>query len=299
MVEELRLTLNPGPLGGHFSPGSTLTGSFVIEVKTAQKFKTITVYVRGEGHVRWLESQTAGDSSRTVVFESHEKYVHVQQVLWTFTDSPDGVLPAGRHTYPFQVALPGTCPTSFDSPRGNISYQVEGCIATDMPNLKYEISQAFKIFESVTYSPGVGEQPVHFECHKKVKTGLFRSGDVLFKVDLPKTRYCIGEEIPVSWYVENGSNKRATPAFSIVEIVTFFTNGKTSQLQNLITFHNCTAIPSHSARGGDNVRVTIPACHPTMTRSNIIKSSYNFVMTLMIPGVFSISTSQPLCINTI
>ena len=136
---------------------------------------------------------------------------------------------------------------------------------------------------------------------KKVKTGLFRSGDVLFKVDSPKTKYCIDEEIPVSWYVENGSNKHVTPTFSIVEIVTVFAQRSANRIQNQIAFHNCTAIPSHSARKDDSVRVPIPLCHPTMTRSNIIKSSYNLVMTLMIPGVFSsnISTSQPLYINNV
>ena len=294
-------------MGGLYSPGSTLTGSLTIEVEGPREFKTIRVYVIGQGHVQWLERRSTTDingqsQSEVRQYKSDEVYVSLQQMLWKCEDSPDGVLPLGIHTYGFQIPLPVTCPGSFTgSETGSITYQIDGIVATGVPNLEYRVSQSFSVVEVVTFAPGLGEQPVHIENRRKVRSGLFKSGNVVYRAELPKTRFNVGEEIPLSWCVENGSDKPVTPLFSLVENITYIAQGSTRSGQNSITSLGSTAISPRKSSGDVSIRIPIPAHRPAMTRSNIIRSSVSLVMTLLIPGAFAsnIVTPVPLYISNI
>ena len=294
-MAKVSFTLDHGPLGGNYSPGSALTGSVTVEVDSPKEFKAVLVYVRGEGHVEWTERRhnSSDDSDYTVVFKSDEVYVSLQQTLWKCEDSPDGVFPVGRHTYPFHIVLPVTCPSSFTSETGSIFYQIDGRVATGVPNLVYRASQFFSVLELVTFPPGVGEQPVHVEIRKKVRSGLFKSGEVVFKADLPKTRICAGEQISMSYCIENGSSKDITPSFSVVEDISYFAEGSTKLNSTVFAVQGSTAIPPHSAREGASFSISLPPCRPAMTRSNIIKSSISLVTTLIIPGAFTSNMVVP------
>ena len=120
------MTLNPGPLGGSYSPGSTLTGSVTVEVDEAKDYKALVVSLVGTGKVQWTE----GYGQYAVTYTAREVYANEKLTLWKSEDSPNGTFPVGRYTYPFQFVIPATCPSSYKSVIGNISYEVEGRIST-------------------------------------------------------------------------------------------------------------------------------------------------------------------------
>ena len=273
MVKELNITLNPGPLGGHYNPGSTLTGSLTIEVDKPENYKTIEVYLLGKGKVEWGEGIAASFGT--------EEYVNKKLVLWRSENTPDGTFPVGKCTYPFEFVLPESCPPSFNSHVGKIAYKVKGLISTSLgPKFDHIVTYPFFVRESVSLAPS---ESVHVEKHKTVGYGLCLSGDINYSVQLPTTSFLVGEEIPVSWYVENGSDRRVTLDCSLQQVIRYFTETRCLLDVWDISSKGNVIIHPHSSGGSITMNIPIPPCHPTITCSNIIKSKFLLVATVLIP----------------
>ena len=50
---------------------------------------------------------------------------------------------------------------------------------------------------------------------------FLKFGDVDVKGEIPKLRYNVGEEVPVTWCLLNGSAKKVTMQISLVENLTY------------------------------------------------------------------------------
>ena len=290
MVKELSIILNPGPLGGSYSPGSTLTGSLTIEVNEAKDYKTLVVNLVGKGKVQWTE----GTGQYAVTYTASEVYVSEKLTLWKSEDSPNGTFPAGRHTYPFQFVLPATCPSSYSSRIGKISYEVEGRISTGLFKFDHTIKHLFNVCEVVSFAPS---DSVRFEKHKTVGCGLCVSGEVSYSVQLPSTSYTVGEEIPVSWYVENGSGRRVTLRCSLKEKIFYSAAGRIYGSVNILAIRSDITVPPNSVSGDTTMQVTIPPCRPAMTRSTIITSEIIMVASVVIPRAINSHIEIPLKIG--
>ena len=285
MVKELSITLNPGPLEGHYSPGSTITGSLMIEVDKPKRYKTLEVCLQGKGKVQW--------SAKKVTYSASEVYVNEKLPLWRSEDSPSDTFPVGKHTYQFQFVLPATCPSSYSSHTGNISYKVKGLISTGHFKSDHKVKHPLTVSEFISVTPSAG---VRFEKRKTVRCGLCVSGDITYNVQLPSTSFIIGEEIPVSWYVENGSGRRVTLRCSLLEKITYFTQGeRLCDINILLSQSDLYAIPPHSV-GDTTVHVPIPSYNPIVTRSNIIQSELLLVATVVIPWAINSLIVIPLTV---
>ena len=280
MVKELSITLNPGPLGGNYSPGSTITGSLTIEVDKPKRYKALEVYLLGKGLVEWTERI---GSNHPITYSAGEVYMNEKLTLWRSEDSPNGTIPVGRHTYPFQFRLPATCPSSFSSGIGNISYEIEGSISSGRRYFKFDhkVKYPFTVRELVSVAPSAG---VRFEKRKTVQVGcgLCVSGEVTYNAQLPSTSYTVGEEIPVSWYVENGSGRQVTLQCSLQEKIAYFAEGLERASVQCVSSQSDLAIPPHSMRD-TTICVPVPPCRPAMTRTNFIKSEFLLVATVVLP----------------
>ena len=271
MVKELSITLNPGPLGVQYSPGSTITGSLTIEVDKPKNYKSLDVCLLGKGKVEWSEG--GGDSR--ITYSSSEVYVNKKLTLWRSEDSPEGTFPVGRYTYQFQFVLPTTCPSSYSSGIGSISYEIGGSIFA-----RNKVKHPFTVIELVSVAPSAG---VHKRKRAIVGCELCVSGGLAYDTQLPRTSFTAGEEIPVSWNVENGSGRRVTLQCSLQEEITYFARGERRSSVNTLSFQKSDlAIPPHSMRE-TTISVPIPPCRPAMTRSNIIRSEFLLVAIVGIP----------------
>ena len=275
MVKELSITLNPGPVGGHYSPGSTITGSLIIKVDKPKKYKALEVCLLGTGKVRW----TDGSGYDEITYSASEVYVNQKLTLWRSEDSPNGTFPVGRHTYQFQFVLPTTCPSSYVSRIGNISYEIEGLISTGLFKFDHKVKHPFTVSEVVSVAPSAG---VRFESHKKVGCGPCVFGEITYNLQLPSTSFIIGEEIPVSWYMENGSGRQVTLQCSLREEIKYFAQGKCRGNITILSAQSDLAIPPRSVRD-TTIRVPIPPCSPAVTHSNIIRRVFLLVATVVIP----------------
>ena len=292
MVKELSITLNSEPLGGNYSPGSTISGSLTIEVDEAKDYKTLAVNFLGKGRVHWSEGS---NENRRTYFAS-EEYVNETLVLWKSEDSPDGTFPVGRYTYPFEFVLPATCPSSYSSPIGKISYEVEGRISTGLLKFDHTVKHPFNVCELVSVEPS---NSVRFEKRKTVGCGLCVSGEVSYSVQLPSTGYTAGEEIPVSWYVENGSGRRVTLRCSLKEKIMYFARGGTNRIIKTLATQSGITVPPHGMSGDTTMQFTIPPCRPALTCSNIIKSEFFIVATVVIPRAINSNIDIPVTIGNV
>ena len=275
MVKEFSITLNPGTQRGNYTPGSTITGSLTIEVDKPKHYKALEVHLLGKGNVQWSEGSDDDES----IYSASEVYVNETLILWRSEESPWGTFPVGRHTYQFQFVLPATCPSSFSSHIGNIGYKIEGLISTGLFKFDHKIQHPFTVSEFISVAPSAG---VCLKKHKTVGCGPCVSGDLNYNAQLPSTSYNAGEEIPVSWYVENGSGRQVTLQCSLREKVTYFAEGRSHDDEIILSAQSDLAIPPHSIRE-TIIRVSIPPCRPAITCSSIIKSEFFLAATVVIP----------------
>ena len=295
MVKNLKINLCHGPVKGVFTPGSTVAGILTVVVEEPKNYKRIVVRIKGSGHTSMWER--SGEYSYEV--HSDEDYVNLYQVVWKSEDSPDGVLPAGTHVYPFQIELPHQCPSTFDpSAYGYISYEIKGLVETGQLKLSHTVTRSIRVVEVVSVGPPDCEHyPFRIEKQKRVGCGLCLSGDISCSIKLPKTRFTVGEDIPVIWYVENGSGRRVSLRCSLVEEITFYTTNKFKSTTNTIVSQRGVSIPRHSVRENATVSVLIPPCRPAMTHSTLIKSKFRLVAAVVIPGATNLVTRIPVTIG--
>ena len=286
MVKELSITLNPIPVGGRYIAGSTITGSLTIEVDKPKQYKTIEICLLGKSKVKWSE----GSAETRTINSASEVYVNEKLTLWRSEDSPNGTFPVGRHTYPFEFVLPATCPSSYSSVIGNISYEIEGSIYSGLFRCDHKVKQPITVSEVVSVAPSAG---VRFERRKTVGCELCVSGAVTFNAQLPTTSFTIGEEIPVSCYVENGSGRQVHLRCSLLEKITYFARGSSHNVTYAITKQSNVAIPPHSETDSTD-NIPIPLCRPAITHCNIIKSE--FIVTVVVTTPWSITATSP-CID--
>ena len=69
----------------------------------------------GESKVKWEER---GSKSSTT-FRGHELYIEDKSLVYG-----EGILPAGTHTYTFNIILPTECPTSMEAKYGGVRYEI-------------------------------------------------------------------------------------------------------------------------------------------------------------------------------
>ena len=274
MVKELSITLHSSPVEGHYSSGSTLTGSLTIEVDEPREYKTLTVRVQGKGSVEWSE----GFGEDKKVYSANKVYVNKQTVLWKNEDSPNGIFPVGRYTYQFEFVLPTTCPSSFNSRFGNINYEIEGWLSAKHHNFDHKVNQPFNVSEVVSVAPSPGGS---FERRRTMGCRFCMSGDITYNAQLPSSGYTVGEDIPVNWYMENGSGRHITVSFSLKEKITYFANGRSILSEKILSSQNDLDVPPHSMRD-TTIRLPIPHCRPAMTRAGIIKSEFLLAVYVMV-----------------
>ena len=131
--------------------------------------------------------------------------------------------------------LPANCPSSFSSDIPNITYEIEGLISTGP--FKFD---PFIVTEVISATPSPS---VCFDDRTTVGCRLCVSGDVAYTVELPRTSFTVGEEIPVNWYVENGSGRRVTLLCVLREEMVFLASGSQRSARNILSSQSDLTVP--------------------------------------------------------
>ena len=292
MVKQFLITLTEE--GAHYAPGSTVSGSVIVEVEEPKKYDQIRVSVSGEGSVSW--SRGTGEDS--VLHSSRETYLSLESILWASSHTEDGSLPRGKHSFPFQFTLPASCPSSFKclSKGGQISYQVEAVIHTGQLRLDHRLSRELTVIEQVHVDTSQS-QPVRKEHREKISYLCCSYGDITITAEVSRSRFMVGQEMDVQVYVENGSGRQVTPRCELVENVLFYAENASNWTVIPILQHTGGAVAPHSTSGALSVRFLIPPdTRPALATPNIksshavkvtLEMSFSFNPVLIIPVIIS------------
>ena len=118
-AEDFKIVLHPASPEGELSvynPGSEVTGTLFVDV-------SIVINLLGEGHVEWTKTTmhiTASDGisnfyNTEAIRKADRVYVNLKKTLWSQSETSDGFLPSGMHSFPFHFVLPQGIPSSHES----------------------------------------------------------------------------------------------------------------------------------------------------------------------------------------
>ena len=123
----LRIVLQPPATQGRFNDyisGSVIDGHLVAEIAAPVSVERVSVYFSGRGNVN-----CTGKSKR--FHWGQEAYCDDTQILAGQAEHGVGLaehlsLPAGAHSFPFRITIPPSAPTSHESRKGSIRYELQG-----------------------------------------------------------------------------------------------------------------------------------------------------------------------------
>ena len=226
MPPNLRIGLVQSPSNQPYYPGSTITGSLLLDVAEPKSYKEIKIYFSGRSYVHWTELEsTDGGRSRRRRYSSSETYVNLVTPLWNKQQSPDGKLAPGKYNWPFSFTVPPTAPSSFEGTVGNIRYSLRGKIATGLLKFDHNVELPIPVLQLVKITDPHLLQPVRQEVQKTVCCLCCASGPIVLTAALPKTGFVVGESFQLNVSLQNGSNRRVTMNASIAQRVVYYADG--------------------------------------------------------------------------
>ena len=303
MVKGFKILLDQPPSGPAYFSGMEVSGTLVVEVDEPKKYNSITICLTGRGHVHWTETSGSGNNQTTVSYTANETHVDLQNVAWSKDQSIDGLLPPGEHHYQFRFLLPQNIPSSFEARGpGWIRYNIEAKIDRKFPKLNRRIETRLQVVEVVHISADSLRLPFHLEKQKTAGCLCCKSAPIVTTVEVPRTGYCVGEEIPFQVTVENGCSKPVRVTAVLQERIVYTAQG-----------HHRFGGSSHLSRGSDPIEphsttvwapevegIKIPVTIPATLNTSIIQRNYYLNFTTRIPNVCCNPTlSVPLTIGNV
>lgn len=210
---KLRLLLE----GEDFAPGETLGGRVELDWPKAAPVRGIRVEFTGEETTEIQRRRGSGDDERTVTYSECETVCADGRVLfgrrpisWVRAvgeglsrllrkaDWP--VLPAGRHSFPFEFRLPAGAPPSYEGRRAKIRYRLLAQV--DIP-LGFDLTSEGEI-------PVVGPREARLVCapRRERREGGLLSAEVTLDLALEECRLRPEETLRGRLRVENHSKKK-------------------------------------------------------------------------------------------
>ena len=294
MPPNLRIGLVQSTPNQAYYPGSTITGSLLLDVDESKSYNQILIQFAGVSYVHWTESHTTGTGehrrTETRHYSSSESYVDLTAPLWNSQQSPGGKLAPGQYNWPFSFNIPPNAPSSFEGSVGHIRYHLVGKIVTGLLKFNHSVELRVPVQQLVKISDPRLLQPVRQEVQKTVCCLCCASGPIVLTVALPKTGFCIGESLQLHASLENGSNRRLRITANIVQHVVFFAQGHRRHGGKTLVSIGSDEIEARASRNWDptiQVPHDIDIIHETSCRN--INVTYSLTVVCQIPRALNLS----------
>ena len=212
MVKVFEIVLDPPASPSGYLSGSTLSGTVVVETGEPKSYKQIQVAISGTGKVEW----TVGGGEDSEIHRAREEYVKESVTLWTSSSvegGEDGMFSAGRHEFPFTFSLPASCPSSYETKRVSsakawVRYVVAGRIGTaGALKADHTVEVPVTVRKQVSVNQASFLEPVKRWTQESVGCLCCVSAPVIMTVELPRSGFALGERIPLTVNLENGSSR--------------------------------------------------------------------------------------------
>ena len=302
MVKDFKVALNRSPQQVFF-PGSEVSGTLSFQINELKSYKNVKVALIGRAHVHWSESHGSGNNRRTVSYTSHREYVNLQSVVWSKDQTPDRTLHTGQYNFPFRFSLPNRLPSSYGRINmiGWIRYFVEARIGTGLLKFDHVIIAEFPVVESVNIDSPQLQVPLRDTVQKTICCWCCASGPITMTAETPRSGYCIGEVIPVTINIENGSSRVIQASVALQQRVVYTAQGHRRYggyvAIKLVSGPMQPRSPSIWSPG-DGLKIP-PTTIPSLSSCDIINVSYNLVVSVVIPRAVNSSVRFPLTIGNI
>ena len=281
-----------------YFPGSIVSGKVIIKLDVPKKYKLIEVGITGKAETFWSEtSESFRDSKSTSYFENVEEYLNKWVSVWKREDSPNGVLSSGVHSYPFQFTLPHNIPSSYEGGCAWIRYGVHGRIRTGCLKFDHSTDLAFPVKQLISIDDANLLRPKQFE-KKKNASLFFTPGPIPFNFELSRTGFCLGEQIPLSVNITNGSLRNAKVLASLVRREVFLASDGHARviLDKIVDVTSDKIRPWQSTIWMSNVSVPENLIL-TMRTCTCISVEYYLEVKLKVPWTKSTSITVPIVIG--
>lgn len=134
------------------------------------------------------------------------EYLHETQMLWNREDAGSSTISAGHHSFPFIFILPYHIPSSFEGRVGWVRYELLGRIVTGVKKEERSVEIDIPVMEIVDINRDPFLiVPANIQVQKRVWNFLCTFSNVCMLVNMPRTGFCVGEDIPLNVSLENGS----------------------------------------------------------------------------------------------
>ena len=318
--EDFKIVLNPSPGEDElvYHPGSEVTGNLFVRVTSPQQFDDIVINLQVEGHVRWTKTTVHITPSNGIsnfytteaVRKVDKVYVDLTKTLRHKSETSDGSLPPGEHSFPFHFVLPLRIPSSHESTvkipgplysgddgSGRTRYSLHARMNRGHPRSDHVHTETrMTVKEFVDISMPKLQLPVNMHVCKTAGC-CFRciSGTVTATLVLPKTGFCVDEDIPYRITIENGSSRPVEATATLEEHIVYHTRFRKCFPKEILhcSVNNGPVQPGQTTTLTPEVQVLkIPTSVITITNSSIIKQSFLLKVKVHIPNVLSISHQQ-------
>ena len=297
MPPNLRIGLVQSAPNQAYYPGSTITGSLLLDVDESKSYNQILIQFAGSSYVHWTESRTTGSRGNrrrvTRSYTSTQSYVDLTAPLWDSQQSPDGKLAPGQYNWPFSFNIPPNAPSSFEGSVGYIRYSLVGKIVTGLLKFNHSVELRVPVQQLVKISDPRLLQPVRQEVQKTVCCLCCASGPIVLTVALPKTGFCIGESLQLHASLENGSNRHVSMSASIIKNIVFHAQARRKFGGKTFIEITSDEIEPHASHDWDPT-IEIPTTDVDIiheTSCSNIKVVYSLAVTCRIPQALNLSTA--------
>ena len=298
--------------------GSCITGCVSLNVKERMRINSLKVKLNGHAKINWNEKRAYSFQSFETNISHSRDELHIDLVVTlvskkkkTNGESKELYLESGRHSFPFEIQLPVTLPTSFEHPNAKIRYTL--CSIIEMP---WRLNETCKMMITIICLTDLNRMP-RLRLAQTVSNTITvccmccRSAPIDMVLSVMKTGYVLGEAVVFNAVVNNRSRRKlGNVLLKLVQKVKLNSRSKSRTSSRVVTKiarqeEGTSGIePLSRVEWTDSV-LTIPStCPSTMKSSKIIEINYQLV--LYIESSWSHSWSQsdlslkvPIIIGTI
>ena len=237
-------------------------------------------------------------STYTATYQSEETYVHEARILWSSDESPHGKVGPGTFNLPFQFVIPKNCLGSFQGSVGSISYSLHALIKTGMLHHDHRIEVPIQVNRITDVNLPELSMPVYQSKDKQVGFYCFES-NVEFAVSLSHTGFCIGQNLPLTVSVMNGSSRHVKIRATVQRYCHYYAQGVANHDKRNIASITTAAIAPHSQQTVSIEDFIVPMVEPSFDGSQIMKMQYFLKVTAVIPWALNSSVKIPITLGNV
>lgn len=266
------------PEEGCIKAGNAFSGEVLLEISDAIEVNEIRVALIGRSHVQWAQAEKSSPMAeiQTSVIDpvmAEESYIDDEIRLFPararnnqhHDPNKPVLLKKGCHTFPFQLSIPASAPSSFSCSHGYVRYL-----------LKAKVERPWKVEVNTRTLTVVSDldlnlRPAARECVELLDSmnvtnfPLFSTGECRATMRLAKKGYLAGETIPVELAIHNDSHHELHKAIlQLKMVIQYKAINRVCTSELLLAKSRLGRIPAGRTFEGFDRKLTVPkGCPPS------------------------------------